>query len=314
MQLKKTVVGSFPRICTSIDDSIKRIVDIQLKHEVDIISDGEQRHDMIEYFHQIPGLINFNGKLRIGKKIEALNNVDDFIKIKDFHFVKQHLNDLGRKNSIKTSITGPITLGMVCAMNGIVDFYKNIRDVRIFEDISNALQPIILKLIELGSLVQIDEPGLSGGFIKPEISTKIINDLIEKSINKESWINSISIHVCGNLFKVKNLFDELLNLRINTLSLAFSGEREIENIKALSKNKIEKFDKKIGVGCTNIQLASIMDVEDVGTISSRLKQITKLIGSYNIAYVHPDCGLRNNTVEMTEKILENIKRSVNLLT
>jgi methionine synthase II (cobalamin-independent) len=286
---------------------------MQLRHGIDILSDGEQRYDMIDYFHQIPGLTRVKGKLSIGKKIESVSDLDEFIKIKDFKFVKNYLRENGKTNLIKTSITGPITLGTICAMNGVGTCYKNIKDPRIYEDLCEALGPIIKRLLELGSLVQIDEPGLSGGFIGPNIGVKIINDLIKNSVNKQAWMNNLSIHACGNLYKIKSLFDELLKIDAKTLSLAFSGKQEMENLNLLSERKIEKYDKKIGVGCANIQLTSIKDVDGAHTIIERLRKILKLVGRENIAYVHPDCGLRNSSIEITLQILKNIEESLKLL-
>jgi methionine synthase II (cobalamin-independent) len=268
---------------------------------------------MIDYFHQIPGLTKTKGKLSIGKKIESVSDLDEFIKIKDFIFVKNYLIKNEKTNLIKTSITGPITLGTICAMNGVGTYYKNIRDPRIYEDFCEALGPIITRLLELGSLVQIDEPGLSGGFIKPNTGIKIINDLIKNSVDKQSWIDNLSVHACGNLYKIKSLFDELLKVDVKTLSFAFSGKQEKENLNLLSKREIEKYDKMIGVGCANIQLASIKEVDDVNTIIERLRKILKLIGRENIAYIHPDCGLRNSSIEITLQILRNIEESLKLL-
>jgi len=90
-----------------------------------------------------------------------------------------------------------------------------------------------IRLLELGSLVQIDEPGLSGGFMNPEIAIKIINNMLEKSIKKEKWQDKLSIHVCGAMSRVNNLFENLLNLNASVLSLAFSGNIEKENLKII---------------------------------------------------------------------------------
>ena len=314
MKLKNTVVGSFPRIHNSFEDSIKECMNIQQRFGLDILSDGEQRYDMIDYFHQIPGLNRVKGKLCIEKRIEPISDLEEFIKIKDFKFVKNYLREIGKTNLIKTSITGPITLGTICAMNGVGIYYKNIKDPRIYEDFCGALGPIIIKLLGLGSLVQIDEPGLSGGFIRPNTGRKIINELIKNSVNKESWMNNLSVHACGNLYKIKSLFNELLKIDVKTLSLAFSSKQEMENLNLLSKKEIKKYNKMIGVGCANIQLASLKEVDDIQTIIDRLRKILKLVGIENIAYVHPDCGLRNSSIEITLQILRNIKKSLKSLT
>ncbi len=304
-RIKKTVIGSFPRICPPIEDSIKAAVDLQIKYGIDIISDGEQRYDMINYFHQLPGLVKDGEKLYIGGRIESLTNPNDFIKIKDYNFVKEYLRGADNQE-VKTTLTGPITLGMTCAINGIKGYYENVNDLRIYEALSESLSPIIVKLLELDSFIQIDEPGLSGGFMKPDIAVKIISNLLDRSIEKENWKERVSIHVCGNLPKVKNLFDELLNLDVAVLSLAFSGKEERENFRLLSKKKIERSDKRIGVGCINVQVGSIEEIDSIDTIYKRLREIKQIVGLENIAYIHPDCGLKNNSIEVIEKILENL--------
>ena len=308
--LKKTVIGSFPRIHHSLDDSIKGIIDLQLANKIDIISDGEQRHDMVGYFHQIPGLIDEKGKLCIGKKIQSLDEINKFEKISDFIFSSDYIKKLGSDVLIKTALTGPITLGMTCAMNGIKSYYASVMDIRIYEDISLAIQPIIIKLLELGAFVQIDEPGLSGGFMRPEIAIKIINNMLEKSIEKEKWQDKLSMHVCGSISRVNNLFDNLLDLNTPVLSLAFSGNIEKENLKIISKKDIEKASKKIGFGCIGTQVSKINDVDSDIEIIKRLKEISRLIDLDNVAYVHPDCGLRNNSIDVVERILKNLSSSV----
>ncbi len=207
MRIKKTVVGSFPRICSSIEDSIRAVIDLQLRFGVDLLSDGEQRYDMISYFHQLPGLVKDGDRLLIGNRIEGIVNVNQFMKIIDFEFAKECLKSLDKKEDVKTALTGPITLGMTCAINGIKGYYENISDFKIYDDLCEAIEPIVIRLLELGSFVQIDEPGLSGGFMRPGKAVKIIDKLLKNSIKREDWRDKISIHVCGNVLKVKRLFD-----------------------------------------------------------------------------------------------------------
>jgi methionine synthase II (cobalamin-independent) len=47
--LLKTVVGSFPPKKLLLEKATKWAVDLQLNHDLDIVSDGEQRTDMISY-------------------------------------------------------------------------------------------------------------------------------------------------------------------------------------------------------------------------------------------------------------------------
>jgi methionine synthase II (cobalamin-independent) len=54
MQIEKTVVGSFPKSDSPVEKAIREIVDLQLNYGIDLITDGEQRSNMIQYFEQIP--------------------------------------------------------------------------------------------------------------------------------------------------------------------------------------------------------------------------------------------------------------------
>jgi len=54
MQIETTVVGSFPKSDSPVEKAIREIVDLQLNYRIDLITDGEQRSNMIQYFEQIP--------------------------------------------------------------------------------------------------------------------------------------------------------------------------------------------------------------------------------------------------------------------
>ncbi|MBS7623013.1 hypothetical protein KEJ39_04985, partial [Candidatus Bathyarchaeota archaeon] len=69
MSLRKTVVGSFPRLPFGIDQAIRAVIDLQLQAGMDIVSDGEQRADMITYFKEIPGLGRCAKGLAVDTKI-----------------------------------------------------------------------------------------------------------------------------------------------------------------------------------------------------------------------------------------------------
>ena len=56
MPIETTVVGSFPKSDRPLENEIREIVDLQLYYGIDLITDGELRRNMIQYFEQIPGL------------------------------------------------------------------------------------------------------------------------------------------------------------------------------------------------------------------------------------------------------------------
>ena len=171
-QLTRAVVGSFPSFDNDIETSILHIIDLQLKYGIEVISPGEQRYDMIAYFSEVlPGLKHEGSKSFIIGRIQPPEDLNKFEKFKDFKLVKNYLEQSGKTGKIKVTITGPITLGFTCAATlnphrGIsIEPYKNIIDTNLYEDVSNALQPIASEFQKKGAMVQIDEPGFSAGYI-----------------------------------------------------------------------------------------------------------------------------------------------------
>ena len=47
------------------------VIDLQLRYGIDVVTDGEQRADMITYFEQIPGLARGGRGLRVSGKIKT---------------------------------------------------------------------------------------------------------------------------------------------------------------------------------------------------------------------------------------------------
>ncbi|MEM4312027.1 MAG: hypothetical protein QXX95_06535 [Nitrososphaerales archaeon] len=301
MKINKTVIGSFPtRKGLTIEQAIREIVDLQLKYGINIISDGEQRADMVEYFYQLKGLIRKPHGLGIESKVESLENVREFVKLKDYYFVKDYLKKISREDvKVKVTITGPITLGFSLALNGLGN-YSSIRDLRIYEDTARALNPIIEYISKLDCYIQIDEPSLSTRVMEANQAIKFVNEALGKAKG------NLIAHVCGAL--TKDVFDSLFNLNVNTLSLAFSGPEERRNINLLSKELFEF--KQLGFGCISVLAMREEEVEEVSRIEERIDKMVEKLGIDKIGFYHPDCGLRSNTEKVAEKILENMSKAV----
>jgi len=313
MLIETTVLGSFPKFDSSLDEAIKKVVKFQLDCGINVISDGEQRGSMISYFEQLSGLEKAMGSLKIISKIGPITEeLDRFYKIVDYKKVKTILEDLGRDDiKVKITFTGPVTLGTICAFNDSqsTQKYYNLLDQReLYSDISNALLPLVLRALELGAIVQIDEPMLSAGSIRIGSTREVLNDFFEKIPASYVSADKVSIHVCGSIKGVSGLFDILLGLPVSVLSLGFSGEKERENIKIISKELFEGNNKKLGVG-----FISNIRVEDQKIIKDRYFEIEKKVGKANIKYLHPDCGLANVPINKAKQILENMKAVADLV-
>lgn len=262
---------------------------------------------MIRYFKQIPGLEEGYRGLYVGGKIRPMKSVGDFYKIKDYLLVKDRLQTLGLSDvEVKISVTGPVTLGVTCAANAI-KHYKGILDQDLYRDLSDALSPIIDELLRLGSLVQIDEPGISSGFMEPGRAVEIVNYMISGLSNLPKGFKGLSAHICGDLTKIKGLVSELLKLKVETLSFAFRGKAEGKNLSAIDKEPLESSKKFLGVGCVSVTAREPADVDSVEQILETAKRIVDKVGLRNVAYFHPDCGLRGVSVEVAERILHRLK-------
>jgi len=304
MQILKTVVGSFPKLEGPVEESIKRVVDIQLKHDVDIVSDGEQRSDMIGYFDAIPGLGRNNRGVFIQSKVKPIGTPKDHIKLRDFRFVRNYLDSLGKGGiPIKVTITGPITLGFSCALNGL-GYYRNVGDLDIYYDFAQALSPLIGEVARNDCYLQIDEPSLSSRVIDSKKAVKFVNESIKDVTSDFRDRNRLSVHICGPLNE--QLLSDFMTLDAPVLSLAFSAHNVRNNLEVVSKQMLEMHDKKIGAGCISVQATTIEEVEREEVIKDRLLKLFNRIGLERILYIHPDCGFRSTSLEASELILERM--------
>ena len=262
---------------------------------------------MIRYFKQIPGLEEGHKGLRVGGKIRPMKRVDEFYKIKECGLVKDYLQSLGLSDvKVKISVTGPVTLGVTCAANG-VKHYRGILDQDLYRDLSDALSPIIDELLRLGSLVQIDEPGISSGFMEPNRAVKIVNYMISGLSHLPKGFKGLSAHICGNLTKIEGLTSELLKLNVKTLSFAFSGEAGRRNLSAINKELFESSKKSLGIGCASVTARKLAEVDSIERILETAKKAVDKVGLRNVAYFHPDCGLKGASVEVVDAILHRLK-------
>ncbi|MGQ9552217.1 MAG: hypothetical protein ACUVUE_07310 [Candidatus Bathycorpusculaceae bacterium] len=304
MRFLKTVVGSFPQKKTALEEAIKLIVDIQLKHEIDIISDGEQRADIIGYFASLPGLgMKPNGPY-IKSKVKPLEEAKDFVKLRDLDFVRGYLRKKGREDvKVKVSVTGPITLGFSCALNGL-EYYNNIGDRQLYSDCARALNPLITEAAEKGCYIQIDEPSLSIGIMNPKDAVEIVNEAISSLPTRVYEEGKLIVHICGAFNE--RLFKAFMDLDAPILSLAFSALNVRKNMEFVSKPILEAGEKKLGIGCISVLANKREEVERLDAVVKRLKTMVDKIGEDRIALVHPDCGLRNTGEEAIEPILETL--------
>ncbi len=311
MEILKTVVGSLPPKKLPVADAIKWAVDLQLDHGLDIVSDGEQRTDMISYFSTLPGLGMKPKGPYVKSKIKAPEELEGFAKLADFHLTKDYLKKKGKGDvEVKVSVTGPITLGFACACNGL-EYYSGIRDIRLYHDFAHALKPLIEAIAETRCYIQVDEPSLSIRVMDTHQAVKIVNEAISDLPAAVRTEGKLIIHICGPL--TSTLFGHLMHLDAPVLSLAFGAPTVRKNIEIISKQEMQSHGKRLAVGCVSVQANKKDEVEKLGIVVQRLKDIRKKVGKENIALLHPDCGLRDTGEDAVEPILETIAQSAKRL-
>jgi len=313
MSIETSVVGSFPKFEGSLDEAIKKVVNVQLNFGIDVITDGEQRGSMVSYFEQLSGLEKTGSSLKIiGKVGPMIGEKDQFYKIVDYKKVKTILEGLNRDEvKVKITFTGPMTLGTICALTdkqSAQNHYSLDDNRKMYFDFSEALLPLVLRALELGALVQIDEPLLSTGSINLVEAKEVLEKFFKKVPSSVIRDEKISLHVCGSIKAVPGLFDVLLGLPVLVLSLGFSGKKERENMDIISKRVFEDNNKKLGAG-----FISNINIENQKITKERYFEIEKRVGKENIKYLHPDCGFALASTDKVNQILENMRVVSNLI-
>ncbi|NHV06651.1 MAG: hypothetical protein HA495_04855 [Thaumarchaeota archaeon] len=299
MSLTTTVIGSLPRLHEDLKKSIKLAIDLQVSIGISIISDGEQRTDMLSYMsNSMHGINKVNEKVFITGKIRPIEEITNSFKVADFLEAKSYIKERGYENKLKVGITGPITFGFSAAINKLGP-YKNLRDKELYKDVATVVNKIAKQIQHYDGLVQIDEPGVSAGFLDPNLSEEPLNIATEDLDPKLT-----SIHVCGKLNpNILKTLGKIKNLSI--LSLEFAGSSD--NVDMLSKSLLSISSKKVGVGCMKVNVLSQEDLTPIEKSVEIVRNISSIVGSNKIAYIHPDCGLRKTSIELATVILKNLK-------
>ncbi|MFX1485870.1 MAG: methionine synthase [Promethearchaeota archaeon] len=287
MRILTTVIGSYPVCGNEGPDAIRAAVDVQLSAGIDLISDGQVRHDMIKYFtSHIPGFeIKGNESVIVGK----IHPSDDkSIAVDDLMRVKKYVK--GRAK-VKGIITGPMTLISSCKITKDSP-YDNIFDRRLYEDAAEALAVEAKQLTKAGAdSIQVDEPFYSVG-----VPMDLAKECVELIVN--SLRVPVSLHACGDIGKV---FDRLLDFDgVDVLSHEFAASPR--NLEAVTRQKLEEHDKKLGVGCVKTNTEQIETQKEVLTL---LKKAAELVGFENM-WIHPDCGLRLLNCDVAELKLKTM--------
>jgi 5-methyltetrahydropteroyltriglutamate--homocysteine methyltransferase len=261
-----TVIGSYPLKYADLgSEAIKLAVHDQLAAGIDLVTDGQTRYDMIEYFARAIEGYTYEGKSVITGKI-GRGRPDEFVT--DFRLAKS------LAPRVKGLITGPVTLVFSSRIKGA---YAGYRDENVYLDTAEALLQIARALEAEGAeWIQVDEPFLSVG-APMAIARKAVEHL---ALGLKV---PVAMHVCGS---VGTIFPQILEWRgLRLLSHAFMGEK---NEEVLGSTALKLSDRMLGLGCIDTKSPTVESAADVAALIRRARAI---VPDERLA-IHPDCGLR----------------------
>jgi 5-methyltetrahydropteroyltriglutamate--homocysteine methyltransferase len=278
MTMLTTVIGSYPLKYDELGrDAILQSVDDQVRAGVDLVSDGQTRYDMIEYFARAIDGYSFDGASAIVDRI-GRGHADMFVE--DFRVAK----DVYPR--VKGIVTGPVTLVF---SSRIKAQYGSYRDENVYLDTADALLDIATALEAEGAeWIQVDEPFLSVG-APMDIAQRAVEH-IARGIRVP-----VALHVCGT---VGGILPHLVGWSgVTLLSHGFMGDK---NDDVLESEDLKSSDKMLGLGCVDTKSPAIESKEAVVAL---IEKAARLLSADRIV-VHPDCGLRMMPHEAAFKKLE----------
>jgi 5-methyltetrahydropteroyltriglutamate--homocysteine methyltransferase len=286
MKIRSTVIGSYPVVGEGTD-AVRTAVSDQLEAGIEVISDGQTRKDMLSYFaDHLEGFKVEEGRSYIVGKIkppEATPIIQDLLLAKEI---------AGNRAEVKAVVTGPVTMVFFSELTPSAP-YNGFRDENLYKDISEALATEAELIQREGfASIQFDEPSFSIG-----APMAIARKSLETTV---SYLKGVkTLHVCGNL---KRSFGQIVEIEgIDVLSFAFKDS--VSNFDTVEKRLLEDNSKRLGIGCVS---SSQGDVEDIGIIKGVVKRALDAYGEDNLAWIHPDCGLRTLEHETAKSKLKNM--------
>ncbi|MDD5509868.1 MAG: hypothetical protein PHI12_03510 [Dehalococcoidales bacterium] len=279
-----TVIGSYPLSYSDLGrDAIAGSVKDQLDAGIQLVTDGQTRYDIVEYFARaIEGYRYDAGssqsfiKGKIGKG-------DPGVFLEDLEVTRSIAPH------VKGNITGPVTLVFSSRLEG---YYRGYQHKQVYLDTADALLGIARALEQNGAeWIQIDEPFLSVGAPM---------DIAREAVQRIALGLKVpvALHVCGN---VNRIFKELMGWDgIRMLSHAFMGDGSLE---ILDFPELRDSDKVLGLGCIDTKSTRVEEVEEIEKL---IRTALTRVPAERLA-LHPDCGLR---ILPREVAFEKMKRMV----
>lgn len=259
---------------------------------------------MLSPYATLPGIKDQSGVPRIIGRILPLEDPANFPKVRDLDFLRGAFPEL----SFKVTLTAPSTFLLAVAAGGVGPAYRGPLDPRLHEDLTAALRPIAHEIGRRGGHLQLDDPILSQGMRDYRPTLRRL-DAIASEVPRDRT----SLHVCGGLVRSKAL-DAVQQLEaVSTLSIAFAGRSEAENLALLSRRAWEERDLTLGAGCIDVQVSNEAQLMTPEAVARLLREIEDRAGAERIRYVLPDCGLRGTPRDLVPTLLERLRQGFSLV-
>lgn len=279
-----TVIGSYPLSYAELGkDAVVKSVQDQLDAGIQLVTDGQTRYDMVEYFARAIEGYSYDSSQSKSFISGKIGKGDPGVFLEDLEVTR------GMAPHIKGNITGPVTLIFSSSTGG---YYQGYQDKQVYLDTAEALLDIARALEQNGvEWIQIDEPFLSVGAPMAIAREAVQRIALGLKI-------PVALHVCG---EVNRIFKELLEWEgIRMLSHAFMGDG---SLKILDFPELWASDKMLGLGCIDTKSTKVEEVEEIEEL---IRTALTRIPPERLA-IHPDCGLR---ILPREVAFEKMKRMV----
>ncbi len=294
-----TGIGSLPPDEGPLDDTLRRAVETQRACGFRLLPDGEPRADMLGYYASLPGIEMRGGAPRITGRIRPLEDPSSFPKVRDLDFLRRAYPD----HSFKVALTAPTTFLMACAAGGGGPAYRGPFDPAMHEDLTESLRPIAREIARRGAHLQLDDPILSQGMRDYSPALRRL-DAIAAEVPRER----ASLHVCGGLARSKALVAMQRLESVSTLSIAFAGRAERENVSLIEAVPWADRGLALGAGAIGVQVSTESEIMPAESVASLLREVSARAGDGVVRYVLPDCGLRGTPRELVPHLLANLQK------
>lgn len=313
MNVAVTITGSYPplrdeRGAILVDESIKRAIRDQIEAELDVLTDGQVRSDIVGIFAREIGL---EGKTLPYSVPNKLGKPNRSTTLEDLELAYQ----VAEGCPLKAHLTGPTVIAESCldeddgeaSQKGTHPNYQGEEGTyNLVLDIAKALaEEARLIAAQAENLnvqyLQIDEPSLVYG-----ADLSLARQGVERvaSAWKEAGGGPVLLHVCGDS---ASIWETLLEMPVDILNL------ENETLRTLNDEQIQKLTtsgKRLALGMIPVNVERIPSPQ---RIARRVLFAAERFGEEALWGLTPDCGLRLSPPEKARQRMNRLHQAAEIL-